>query len=170
MRYPFWFPYPRCWLKTLILQISLIPIPMLMRMVGESAFNALEVEFHADPWRAWSFLAIIAIAPIYYFSLINKLLWERSKRKLPWWLPSAKSWGEGIWQLAIVLLTAIAVFIAWLAYYDFAPPIAISDLTLEIMTYGSFVILAYLYHLRLLASRVIARLMSLNKQPNKKAV
>jgi hypothetical protein len=168
MRYPHWFPFPSCWLKALILEVSLIPLHIILRMVGESFFNALEVALHSDPWRFRMWVAIaFGITPIFVLSHIYQFLWGSPPKSLPSWIPSPRSWIEGIWMWVVcVLAFAISLF-AFLTRYDLRIPVYLSPKEQEFMSnfmvISFLIVSAYLYHLRALIQKMLPMKVAIHK-------
>jgi hypothetical protein len=163
MRYPLWFPFPSCWLKALILEVSLIPLSIILRVVGESAFNALEVAWHDDRWRFWMWIAIAAcLTPIFVLSHIHQFLWGEPLRSLPKWFPSPRSWIEGVWMWLVCLVAFTIPLFAFLTRYDLKIPVYLSpseqELMSNFMSIGFFIVSAYLYHLRAILQKMLPKL------------
>jgi hypothetical protein len=167
MRYPLWFPFPSCWLKAMILEVSMIPLTIVLRVVGESAFNALEVAWHDDRWRFWTWVAIAGcLTPVFVLSHMYQLLWGEPSSSLPKWIPAARSWVEGFWMwfvcVAAIAISGSILFFAHLVKYDFKPPLYQSKEEIEfmgnLMAIGFFIISAYWYHARELTQRFLNNL------------
>lgn len=163
MRYPLWFPFPSCWLKALILEVSLIPLHIILRVVGESVFNALEVAWHDERWRFWTWIAIAAcLTPIFVLSHIYQLLWSEPLCSLPKWIPAPRSWAEGFWMWLVCLIAFGISLFAFLTRYDLKFPVYLSEKEMKFMsnfmTVGFFIVSAYLYHGRELIQRFLSGL------------
>jgi hypothetical protein len=70
---------------------------------------------HPEFLRSLIFLTV-CVMPLMILSYIHWFLWGKRTSQLPWWLPSVRSWGEGIWQWGISFIglaipfKAIAIF------------------------------------------------------------
>jgi hypothetical protein len=159
MLYPYWFPFPSCWLKALILEVSLIPLRIILSIVGESAFNALEVGWHSDPWRFWMWIVIAGvIAPIFVLGHIYQWLWGEPNRHLPKWMPSLKSWLEGLWSWFVCLITLAILLVVMFIWYDGYLPKTLSDEEANFLGIGFLIMAAYFYHFRVLMQQRIKQI------------
>lgn len=100
MIYPRWFPYPGSWLRALILVVSLIPLIAVLRITNYSILGFLGFKWYwyrgLDFWLWFGIKGVIA--PIVFFSLIHHLIWGEDVPKLPFWMPTTKSWLQGFWD------------------------------------------------------------------------
>lgn len=172
MKYPIWFPYPKSWLRTIILLLSLAVIVFLIRVVGRITITSLSTSalFIDDPnFLDWAFLVwlifTLIVLPIFIWSHINQFLWSDPNPKLPKWIPNWESLGEGIWSWGVSI---VGIVIGFLMIEEFYP----SDLSSqELSEAGKNVVAvswlftsAYLYHFRWL----IAQKINQANQPKKR--
>lgn len=156
MRYPFWFPYPSCWLKALVLTVSLIPLTIFLRLFGKSTLYALAIFTNVPDWRWGIALALVGcIIPIFILGHIYQLLWGEPSKKLPLWIPAPKSWAEGLWMWFVIGAAIAILFLGFLMWYDFNPPKRMPDELGNVLTGGFLAIAAYLYHVRELTQRLL---------------
>ena len=70
---------------------------------------------HPEFLRSLIFLTVF-VMPLMILAYIHWFLWGKRTSQLPWWLPSVRSWGEGLWQWSIsfvgfaIPFKAIALF------------------------------------------------------------
>lgn len=174
MKYPAWFPYPMCWLKTIILCFSFVFTVFVCRVVGRISLTTILTSaiFIKDPTpRDWALLAwvifIAVLFPIFLLAHIHQFLWSDPDPKLPSWCPNWVSLGEGIWGWAVAIT---GVIIGWLMIEEFCPRNTVNrygeltEVAKNIAAFSWLFTAAYLYHIRLLSARMFNRL----KQPRKK--
>ncbi len=173
MKYPVWFPYPSCWLKTLILSFSLSFVIFLLRITGRISLRALNIVFAEDyeylVWVALGWLIIFGvILPIFLFSHVYQFLWSDRNPRFPVWLPNWFSLGEGIWSWQVTIiglvvgLFMIVEFSPGSSFYDIDPELTKTQLKIGVISW--FFTSAYLHHMRLLLGKMFDRF----KQPRKK--
>lgn len=148
MRYPSWFPRPRSWLQAIILALTIGPIAVVTRMVGEMAFNFFRVGWEPDDWRVWAWIFASLIPSIWILAHVHQFLWGEPDPKYPKWLPSLRSWGEGAYSgfVAIVAIVLFAVC-AFSNQSRYARP---DDSRLQFAGVVFILTAAYLYHLKAL--------------------
>ncbi|MGL5874213.1 MAG: hypothetical protein ACRC2R_17900 [Xenococcaceae cyanobacterium] len=158
MRYPLYFPFPSCWLKALILTVSLIPLTIFFRLFGKSTLYALVIFSERSGWQFLTWFAIVGcIVPIFILGHIYQFLWGEPPRKLPKWIPSPKSWVEGLWMWIVGIIAIAIPVLGFLAWHDFNPPYPLSDREGQILTIAFLVVSAYLYHVRVLVKRIFSQ-------------
>lgn len=109
MKYPVWFPFPICWLRSLLVMIELkfaVLFGMLSFLIT-SLPAALTSMAHDSLFVFWMFVWAV-VAPIYLFAQCDRFIWHRPKppRNFFSWLPGWKSWIEGVFAYGGVLLAA----------------------------------------------------------------
>lgn len=168
MRYPKVIPYPSCWLKSIVLIISVIPLAIAYWIADRAYFVswlAWEIKHDYNDWWAWAWLVIFCLlVPVFVLSHIYQFLWGYPSKHLPWWVPSRRSWLEGLWDWW-VLVTSIAtwLFFVFVFVYKLDPPPKPSELESQIFCLGFPVVAAYFYHFRLLTERAIRRAIAKRK-------
>lgn len=159
MRYPVWFPFPVCWLRALLVMVEaqLVALVVMVAFIVTSLPAALTSMASDDVFLFWLVVWGV-VSPVYWFAQCDRLIWHRPKspRSGLAWLPGWKSWLEGVFAyggLAIAALVPVVIYAlgqnySYYGYYRRPTP---EDLTW--MGAIAFILLSYIYHLRLLFNR-----------------
>lgn len=86
--------------------------------------------------------------PIFFFSHLYQWLWGEPSPKPPKWIPSLRSWGEGIWTWVVFLMGICVGISVIFGRYEARLPRYIRDNDGTILVIVFFVFSAHLYHLR----------------------
>ncbi|GBF79567.1 hypothetical protein [Aphanothece sacrum] len=158
--YPVWFPYPHCWLKTIILLLSFCLIIFLLRIIGVISGVAILAMIGNSKDKILLNLPIILWAcflgllfPVFLLAHIYQLLWSNPNPKLPSWMPNYRSLGEGIWGWFVSIF---AVLMGVLILFSLDPHVfsssyqnsELSDTQVTILSISWVFTSAYLYHFR----------------------
>lgn len=168
MRYPAWLPYPSCWFKAILLILSVFPLAIAYWIADRAYFVswlAWELRYGSSDWWAWAWLVIFCLlVPIFVFGHIYQFLWGEPSKHLPWWIPSLRSWLEGLWDWW-VLVTSIVTWVFFIVVFvcKLNPPRHPSELEQQIFCWGFPTLIAYFYHFRLLTERAIRRAIAKRK-------
>ncbi|TVQ57386.1 MAG: hypothetical protein EA366_08630 [Spirulina sp. DLM2.Bin59] len=153
MKYPDWLPYPRYWLKTLLIfvqvNLAFLAGSFAFTVTSLPAFLTSAADDTGEVFGRWLFFWVIAV-PIYVFAQCDRVTWHRPKN---WeglaWLPAWRSWFEGIFAyltIAISIATP-SVMIALGSSnlrYRYEPT---EDEIAAVMAIA-FILSAYIYHVR----------------------
>ncbi|WP_204101916.1 MULTISPECIES: hypothetical protein [Spirulina sp. CCY15215] len=117
MRYPKWFPYPSCWVRAIVLDLSsmavvlasmlafivtAMPVGMTGSMLDASKEDA------SNPLLVAYFLLIGFVLPVVTLSFIDRFVWNRPKAG-ELFIPRLKSWLDGIFAYVVTLGVAFLV-------------------------------------------------------------
>lgn len=159
MKYPAWFPFPVCWLRSflILLEAQLAALVVMVAFLITSLPAALTSMAYESVFVFWMIFWGV-VPPVYLFAQCDRLIWHRpqSPRSALAWLPSWKSWLEGMFAyggLAIAALVPALIYslsqdYRYYGYYRRPTP---EDLAW--MGAIAFILLAYIYHLRFLFNR-----------------
>lgn len=156
MRYPIWFPYPKCWFQALLLGLSVIPIAFTISALsgmGVISFSLLPHD-RMEIWTAVLGAMISLIAPVFILSHIHQFLWGKSNPKFPKLIPSLTSLAAGIWDWLVLLGCAVFAALLILGLPFNRTYNGLSDTQLNLMMMTWFISSAYCYHIRFLIARL----------------
>ena len=173
MRYPFWLPYPKAYIQTIVLFVSVIPI----YWVQYALFRWLNVSFTiADIWHnsrdllATYFSLILSIAillPIFLLSIVHQFLWGEPMPNVPAIVPAPKSLLRGVVDWTFNVVGVIMAVSLWLDLnYEYIPR-SIPHSKVMAISISWVIIVAYFYHFWFFLVRRYQRIEERLKKRNK---
>jgi hypothetical protein len=131
MRYPQWFPYPKAWFRALLLLIITPFFFVLLGLFAGVTLNLMAISLDANKFLmsmnkdfvSWLILIVVGlIFPMFIWGHIDQLFWGKDSPRFSKWIPSASSWGEGLWSWIIAVLASSIVLLIFAIKFQTACP------------------------------------------------
>jgi hypothetical protein len=152
MRLPYWLPYPKAWLHTIVLFFTTIPIYylqyVLTQWVGVSFLVSARL-FERQPVTSFfvGFCGVIFLVfPIFFLSHIHQLFWGNPHPKFPKFIPAPKSLIQGSIDWAFNLFGLIVAIVVWINVAKDYEEKSLPTFLIWALTITWFFAVAYLYH------------------------
>jgi hypothetical protein len=114
MQYPKWFPRPKSWLKTIVFLIAMTPV-ILVTKVLTLVFGSIHL-ITENIWVLTLYLILVVVIPVWMLSHVHQFLWGEPNPKFPKWIPSLRSWSDGIFSL-VVSFSIMLFLVVWMFLY-----------------------------------------------------
>jgi hypothetical protein len=173
MRYPFWLPYPKAWLRAIALFFLLLPIYALqfalIRIFG-IPFVLSSTVFDLEAFLTFvSFLGLFVFLflPIFLLSHFHQFFWNKPDPKLPKFIPTPKSFIAGVADWFFNVSSLLMASIIWLDVAEKYVERGLPDFLIWLLTATWFVIVSYYYHFWFFLGRRYWRIRAKLAQKNK---
>lgn len=114
MQYSKWFPRPKSWLKTIVFLIAMTPV-ILVTKILTLLFGSIHL-ITENIWVLTVYLILVVVIPVWMLSHVHQFLWGEPNPKFPKWIPSLRSWSDGIFSL-VVSFGIMTCLVVWMFIY-----------------------------------------------------
>ncbi|CAO5058807.1 Transmembrane protein [Microcystis aeruginosa] len=114
MSYPKWFPRPKSWLRTIVFLIAMTPVLFVVQGLT-FVLGPIHI-ITGNLWILGLYLILVVVIPVWMLSHVHQFLWGERNPKFPKWIPSLRSWADGIFSLTVALFIMTSI-IVWMFIY-----------------------------------------------------